>query len=169
MSTEVSIDQIKQLREKCGAGVMDCRKALTQTGGDMEKAAQILKEKALLQVAKKSERVARKGLVETYVHTGGSIGSMVEVNCETDFVARTKEFKELAHNIAMQVAAICPQYISPQDVPQGTEIEPETGCLLSQAFIKDPTKSVQDIINETIAKVGENIKVSRFIRYELSG
>ncbi len=159
--------KVKELRDQSGVGVMDCRKALLEAEGDMEKALQILKEEGLLKAQKKAERSANEGLVEAYIHCGGHIGAMVEVNCETDFVARTEEFKELAHNLAMQVAAMPPQFISRDEVPEGSDIEPETACLLLQPYIKDTAKTVQDIIIETIAKVGENIKVNRFTRFEL--
>jgi len=164
---EISVEMIKELREQCGAGVMECRNVLLEVGGDMEKALQVLKEKGLLKAEKKAERVTKQGLVEAYIHTGGRIGALVEVNCETDFVARTDEFKELAHDLAMQVAALAPQFISAEEVPQDAEVEPEKACLLLQPYIKDPAKTVQDVITETIAKVGENIKVSRFARFEL--
>ena len=164
---EVSVTMIKELREQCGAGVMECRNALVETGGNLVKAAQILKEKGLLKAMEKTERTTAQGLVEAYIHIGGRIGAMVELNCETDFVARTGEFKELAHNLAMQIAAIPSRYISKEEIPQGAEIEPESDCLLLQPFIKSPDRTVQDIIVETIAKVGENIKVKRFARFEL--
>ena len=164
---EVSVTMIKELRGQCGAGVMECRNALVKTEGDIEKALQNLKEEGLLKALKKTERTTAQGLVETYIHIGGRIGAMVEVNCETDFVARTGEFKELAHNLAMQIAAIPSRYISKEEIPEGTEIEPETDCLLQQPFIKSPDRTVQDIIVETIAKVGENIRVRRFTRFEL--
>ena len=159
--------KIKELREQSGAGIMDCRNALLEAEGDIGKALQILKERSLLQVQKKVERSVAQGIIEAYIHTGGRIGAMVEVNCETDFVARTDEFKELAHHLAMQVAATCPQFILKEGIPEGADIEPETDCLLYQPYIKEPDKTVQDIINETIARVGENIKVSRFARFEL--
>jgi elongation factor Ts len=146
---------------------MDCRNALLETDGDVGKAIQLLKERSLYQVQKKVTRVATQGLIESYIHTGGALGALVEVNCETDFVARTDEFRALAHDLAMQVAAISPQFISKEELPPGAEVDPETACLLLQRYIKDPTKSVQDVINETIAKVGENIKVRRFVRFEL--
>jgi elongation factor Ts len=133
----------------------------------MEKALEILKEKGQLKAAKKAERVTNQGLIEAYVHTGGRIGAMIELNCESDFVARTNEFKELAHNLAMQVAAMCPQYVSKEEVPQGDDLEVLTACLLLQPYIRDPGRTVQDVIVEAIAKVGENIKVSRFSRFEL--
>ena len=146
---------------------MACRNALLEAKGDMEKAAQILKQRNLLQVESKAKRSTTQGIIEAYIHTGGRIGAMVEVNCETDFVARTDEFKALAYNLAMQVAAIPPQFISPQEIPEGADVEPQTACLLLQPYIKDLDKTVQDIIAETIARVGENIRVSRFARFEL--
>lgn len=159
--------KVKELRNQSGAGVMDCRKALLEAAGDMEKALQILKDVGLLKAQKKAERSATEGLVEAYIHCGGHIGAMVEVNCETDFVTRTEEFKELAHNLAMQIAAMPPQFISKDEVPEGSDIEPEAACLLLQPYIRDPNKTVQDVIVETIAKVGENIKINRFARFEL--
>ena len=164
---KISTDKLKELREQSGAGIMACRNALLEAEQDMEKALQILKERNLYIANKKRERLTSQGLIEAYVHTGGRIGAMVEVNCETDFVARTDEFKELAHYLAMQVAAQNPQFISPETVPEGADIEAQEACLLLQTYIKDPHMTVQDIINETIAKVGENIKVSRFARFEL--
>jgi elongation factor Ts len=159
---------IKELREQCGAGIMDCRNALTSTKGDVEKALAILKEKGLAKAQKKAERSTLQGLVESYIHTAGRIGALVEVNCETDFVARTEDFKNLVHDIAMQVAALAPKYISEENIPKGTEVDPVEACLLSQPFIKDPTKTIKDLIIETISKTGENIKVRRFTRFELS-
>lgn len=164
---EVTTVKIKELRDQSGAGIMECRKALLAAEGDIEKALQILKQEGLVKAQKKAERSATEGLVEAYIHCGGHIGAMVELNCETDFVARTGEFKELAHNLAMQVAAMSPQFISRDEVPQGSDVEPESACLLLQPYIKDTSKTVQDIIIETIAKVGENIKVNRFVRFEL--
>ncbi|MCK4863423.1 MAG: elongation factor Ts [Dehalococcoidales bacterium] len=158
---------IKELREQSGAGIMDCRGALDSNKGNMEKALDYLKKKGLLQAQKKAERTTGQGLVEAYIHTAGRIGALVELNCETDFAARTDEFKELAHSLAMQVTALAPKYVSEEDVPEDEEIVPEEACLLLQPYIKDPTKVVKDIIVETIAKVGENIKVRRFSRYEL--
>ena len=166
---EVTTDKIRELREKSGAGVMACRSALLEAEGDIEKALECLRQKDLIQAKKKAERVARQGLVEAYVHSGGRIGAMIEVNCETDFVARTGEFKELAHNLAMQVAALAPQYISKEEMPEGADVEPQMACLLLQPYIKEPEKTIQDIITEAIAKLGENIKVGRFARFELGG
>ena len=164
---EISIVIVKELRDQSGAGIMECKKALLQTRGDMNKALQILKEEGLLKAKKKAGRATTQGLIEAYVHTGGRIGAMVEVNCETDFVARTDEFKKLAHHLAMQVAAMPPQFVSKEEAPEGVDKEPEAACLLLQPYIKDPNKTIQDIITETIAKVGENIKVKRFARFEL--
>ena len=164
---EISTDMIKELRNQSGAGIMDCRSALLDTEGDMEKATRVLKEKGLAKAQKKAERATTQGLIEAYIHTAGRIGAMIEVNCETDFVARTDEFKELAHCLAMQVAALSPQFISGEEVPEGADVEPQEACLLLQPYIKDPARTVQDVIIETIAKVGENIRVSRFVRFEL--
>ena len=164
---EISTDMIKELRNQSGAGIMDCRSALLDTEGDMEKATRVLKEKGLAKAQKKAERATTQGLIEAYIHTAGRIGAMIEVNCETDFVARTDEFKELAHCLAMQVAALSPQFISEEEVPEGADMEPQEACLLLQPYIKDPARTVQDVIIETIAKVGENIRVSRFVRFEL--
>ena len=161
--------RVKELRDQSGAGIMDCRNALLEAEGEMEKALQILKQRSLLQIQKKARRSTTQGIIEAYIHTGGRIGAIVEVNCETDFVARTDEFKELAHHLAMQVAAQEPRFISKEEVPEGADIEPEAACLLLQPYIKHPDRTVQDIIAETMAKVGENIKVSRFARFELGG
>lgn len=163
----ISTERIKELRDQTGAGIMDCRNALLKTEGDMEKASQILKEQSLVRVDKKSHRETSQGLVEAYVHTGGRIGAMVELNCETDFVARTPEFRELAHNLAMQVAAQEPLCITEEQIPEDADIEPEIACLLLQAFIRDPDRTIQDLITETAARVGENVRVSRFARFEL--
>jgi len=166
---KIPTDRIKELRDQTGAGIMDCRGALIEADGDTEKALQILEQRNLVRAQKKTERAATQGIVEAYIHTGGRIGAMVEVNCETDFVARTDEFKKLAHNLAMQIAAQDPQFVSREEVPEGADTEPEAACLLLQPYIKDPDKTVWDIIAETIAKVGENIKVGRFARFELGG
>lgn len=164
---KISLDLIKELREQSGAGVMQCRNALEKNEGDREKALAFLKEQGLLKAQEKAERTAAEGLIEAYIHTGGRVGAMLELNCETDFVARTDEFKQLAHNLAMQVAAMAPQFVSEADVPEGADIEPLAACLLRQPYIKDQELTIQDIITETIAKVGENIKVGRFARFEL--
>jgi len=146
---------------------MDCKKALTEAGGNIDKACELITQRGLAIARKKSERSAEQGLIECYVHTGNHLGVMVELNCETDFVARTPEFKELAHNIALQISAMSPRYIAEDEVPADAEDDPAAICLLIQPFIKDPAKSIQDIITETVAKTGENIKVRRFVRFEL--
>ncbi len=168
---KVTTDKIKTLREQTGAGIMDCRSALVGCDGDIDKALEALKKKGLIKAQKKAERKTGAGLVEAYIHTAGRIGALVEVNCETDFVARTDEFKGLAHCLAMQVAAMNPQYVTEKDIPKAKakEVVAAEACLISQPYIKDPTKTISDVITETIAKTGENIKVSRFIRYELGG
>ena len=166
---EISTVSIKELRSQCGAGIMECRNALLEARGDIEKALEVLKGQGWRKAAKKAERATKQGLVEAYIHTGGRIGAMIELNCETDFTARTDEFGELAHNLAMQVAAMCPQFISKEDIPKEADVEVEAACLLQQTYIKDPSMSVEDVIVQTIARVGENIKVSRFARFELGG
>ena len=164
---DISVETIKELREQSGAGVMECRNALVETEGSVEKAIDILKERSIYKAEKKSARTANQGLIETYVHTGGRIAAMVELNCETDFVARTMDFKELAHNIAMQIAAQEPLCITQEQLPDDSDDAPEIACLLSQPYIKEPDQTIKDLINETIAKTGENIKVRRFARFEL--
>ncbi|MDI6815227.1 MAG: elongation factor Ts [Dehalococcoidales bacterium] len=164
---KIPIVRVKELRDQTGAGIMECRNALLEAEGDMERALQILKQRSLFQAQKKAKCATTQGIIEAYVHAGGRIGAMVEVNCETDFVARTAEFKELAHHLAMQVAAQRPQFISREEIPEGADIEAQSACLLLQPFIKNPDKTVQDIIAETSAKVGENIKVNRFARFEI--
>ncbi len=161
----VSTEAVKALRDKTGAGVLECKKALLEAEGDLSYAIAILKERGLLLAEKKAERVTREGLIEAYVHTGGRLGALIEINCETDFVARTEEFKRLAHDLAMQVAATAPRFISADEAPEGED--PTEDCLLVQPFIKEPEKRVQDIIAEARAKLGENIRVRRFARFEL--
>jgi len=150
-----------------GAGVMDCKRALTEANGDKTKAAALLREHGLSAAEKKAHRTTQQGLVECYIHAGGRIGAMIEVNCETDFVARTDDFKALAKELAMQVAAQGPFCVSEDDIPSGTEGSPEELCLLRQPYIRDGSRTVQDIINDVIAKTGENVKVRRFTRFEL--
>jgi elongation factor Ts len=162
----VSMDQIKALREKTGAGVMDCKRALEQSDGDEARAEKLLAEWGIATAGKKADRVTAQGLIEAYIHAG-RIGALVEVNCETDFVARTQEFKDLAHNLAMQVAASSPEVVSEDQLPAGFEGLPTEAVLLLQPYIKDPGKSIKDVINETIGKTGENIQVRRFTRFEI--
>ncbi len=163
----ISTEMVKELRNQCGAGVMECRNALMTAEGNIDKALEILKEKGVLKAKKTENRTTEQGLVAAYVHIGGRIGALVEVKCETDFVARTEEFKELAHNLAMQIAACPPQYLTAEDIPAGADLDPQSACLLVQPFIKDPTRTVKDVVIETIAKTGENIRVTRFARFEL--
>ena len=166
---QISTESIKTLREKCGAGVMDCRNALLECQGNEEKAIEVLKEKGFRKAVKKAERETSEGLIEAYIHTGGRVGVIVEINCETDFVTRTDEFKELAHELSMQVAAMCPKCITKEELPEDEETAPEAACLLLQPYIRDPSKTVNDLIVEAIAKTGENIRLKRFARFELGG
>lgn len=194
--TTISAESVKNLREKTGAGMMECKKALTESNGDFEKAVDLLRQKGLASAHKKSGRTASEGLIDSYIHMG-KIGTMVEVNCETDFVARTDDFKELLKDISMHIAAANPVYLSREDVPQNViEREKEiykaqvSGkppqvvekiiegklekfysdvCLLDQIFIKDPDqkKKIKDLVTEKIAKLGENIVIRRFARFQL--
>lgn len=193
----ISASLVKELRAQTGAGMMDCKKALTETNGDLEKAIDYLREKGLSAAKKKADRIAAEGAVGSYIHAGGKIGVLVEVNCETDFVAKTEDFQALVKDIAMQIAATNPLYLKREEVPAEVveherevlkvqalnEGKPEAivekmidgriekyykeNCLLEQPFIKDGDKSVSDIITEHIAKIGENISVRRYTRYQL--
>ncbi|NWF78340.1 MAG: translation elongation factor Ts [Chloroflexi bacterium] len=164
---KISIEAVKELRTRTNAGVIECNKALLEASGDLEKALEILRKRGLAIAEKKKEAAVAEGVIEAYIHHNKRVGALVELNCETDFVARTAEFKELAHDLAMQIAATAPQFLAIEDMPPQAEADPQKACLLSQPFVKDPTKTVQEIIAATIAKVGENIKVRRFARFEL--
>jgi len=164
---KITAAMVKELRDQSGAGIMQCRKALLECEGDAEKALEILKKQSLFKAAKKAERKATDGLIEAYIHTAGRVGAMVELNCETDFVARTDEFKQLAHHLAMQIAAMNPKFITEEEYKPEVGEEPQSACLLLQADIKQPDKTVKETIAELIAKTGENIKVGRFSRFEL--
>ena len=164
---QISVESVKALRQLTGAGVMDSKNALQEANGDMAQAEEILREKGIASAMKKSSRATNQGLVESYIHSGGRIGAIVEMNCETDFVARTNEYKSLAHDIAMQVAAMDPKYLDASDIPDGEDENPEQVCLLQQAFIKEPSKTVQDLVNEVVGKIGENIRSRRFSRFAL--
>ncbi len=164
---DVSVEAIKELRERTGAGIMDCKRALQESNGDLAKAEEILREQGIASAAKKASRATNQGLIESYIHSGGRIGAIVEVNCETDFVARTPDFKELAHDLAMQVAAMSPLYVDDSEIPDGDEVDPQQACIMQQAFIKDPSRTVQDLVNEAISKLGENVRVRRFARFSL--
>ena len=164
---KITTDLVKEVRGRTDAGMLDCRNALLEAGGDVEKAVEALKRHGIAVAEKKKERIATEGLIEAYIHHTKRVGAIIELNCESDFVARTDEFRGLARNLAMQVAATSPQFIASEEMPSETEMDPQTVCLLSQPFIKEPDKTVQEIITGTIAKVGENIKVRRFARFEL--
>lgn len=187
----ITADLIKQLRARTGAGIVDCRSALQQSGGNLEQAAEILRARGLATAGQKAGRAAREGLIEAYIHTGGRIGAMVEVNCETDFVARTDEFRRLARDLAMQVTAGAPRYVSREEIPPdvvqtqrallggvatGNPAPAVDGALqnwyqevvlLEQAFIRDQSKTVRDLITEAVARIGENIQVRRFARFRI--
>ena len=158
---------IKELRGRTSAGVMDCKRALDESNGNVDKAEELLKEQGIASAAKKAGRDTDQGLIETYIHSGGRIGALVEVNCETDFVARTQEFSDLAHDIAMQVAAMNPLTVEEKKSDTANNEEVENASLLQQPFIKDPSKNIQELINETVGKLGENIRVRRFQRFSL--
>ena len=165
---EITLDQIKELREASGAGVMDCKRALEASGGDVQKAKKYLAEQGLASAAKKAHRETAQGVVESYIHAGGRIGALVEVNCETDFVARTEEFQSLAREIAMQIAAMNPLVVGEdEELPSTADLRGDEVVLLRQAYIRDGTKTIQDLINETIGKTGENIQIKQFQRFEL--
>ena len=193
----ITASMVKDLRTKTGAGMMDCKKALSATNGDMDKAVDFLREKGLAAAAKKADRIAAEGLVYSQIHGNGRIGVLVEVNCETDFVAQTDNFKNLCKDIAMQIAAAKPTYLKREEVPEEVlehekevlrqqalnEGKPEKivekmivgrlekfykeNCLLDQEFIKDSDKTIQQVITENIAKIGEKIDIRRYTRYEL--
>lgn len=193
----VSASAVKELRERTGAGMLDCKKALDETGGDIQKAVELLREKGLSAAANKAGRVATEGLVESYIHGGGRVGVLVEVNCETDFVAKTEQFRAFVKDIAMQIAAVNPKFVRREEVP-AEELEKEReilkaqalnegkpahivdkmvdgriskyyeeNCLMEQAFIKDPDKTISTLLNEKISTIGENISIRRFVRFEL--
>ncbi|AIQ53300.1 translation elongation factor Ts [Paenibacillus sp. FSL R7-0331] len=193
----VDAKSVKELRERTGAGMLDCKKALEEANGDITKAAELLREKGLSAAANKAGRIATEGTVESYIHAGGRIGVLVEINCETDFVGKTDSFKEFARDIAMQIAAASPQYVRREEVPADAvekekeilkaqalnEGKPEKivekmvegriskfyeeYCLLEQPFVKDPDKTIAQLLNEKISTIGENISIRRFVRYEL--
>jgi len=146
---------------------MECKRALVEAGGNVGQAVEILNRQGLARAEKKAGRVATQGLIDAYIHAGGRIGAMVEVNCETDFVARTEDFRQLAHDIAMQVAATAPKYIATSDVPPDESDRASELALLAQPFIKEPSVTIEDLIKRYVAKVGEAIRVRRFVRYEL--
>jgi elongation factor Ts len=172
-TTQITTDMVKALREETDAGIMDCRRALTEANGDLQKAKAILRERSMSRATTKADRETKQGLVDAYIH-GGRIGALVEVNCETDFVARTDQFKELVREVAMHVAARNPRFISKDEVTdeirqteQLTDAQVASTSLLSQPYVRDESKTVEQLITETIAKTGENIRVNRIARFEL--
>ena len=165
---EVTAAQVKTLRERTGAGIMDCRRALLDTDGDMERAVVLLRDQGIERAEKKAGREARQGLIEAYIHAGGRVGAMVELNCETDFVARNPQFRELAHELAMQVAAMNPSHVG-DAAADGEEPPPGDNPLLEQAYIRDSSRTIRDLVKAGIATFGENIVIRRFTRFELGG
>lgn len=172
---DVTVDSIKELREMTSCGVIECKKALEEAKGDLEKAKVILQKRGLELAAKKGGRVAKEGRIETYIHQGAKIGVIVEVNCETDFVAQNEDFRKFTRDIAMQIAATNPKYIKREDVPEDVLAEQKDAetfigeqCLMEQPFVKDPKKTIQDYIHGLIASIGENIFINRFIRYKVN-
>jgi len=193
----IASEIVKKLRDQTGAGMMDCKRALEESNGDVEQATEYLRKKGAAVAAKRADREANQGVVEAYIHAGGRIGAMVELNCETDFVAKTDEFRQLAHDIAMQIAAMTPLFVSKEDVDQAIlqkEVEIykaqavnegkseqiaekiaqgrlekyyQEVCLLEQSFIKDSGKTIKDLLSDATGKVGEKIGIRRFIRYHL--
>lgn len=163
----VTAAQVKELRDKTGAGIMDSKRALEESAGDIAKAESILDAKGLASAAKKADRSTSEGLVVSYIHTGGRVGSMVELNCETDFVARTDEFRILGRNIAMQVAAMNPIYLDRASIPEDVEDVKDEELLIEQEYIRDSSMKITDLVKESIGKLGENIRIRRFSRFEL--
>jgi elongation factor Ts len=163
-------EDIKSLREETGCGVIDCKKALEESNGNRDKAKDLLRKRGLEMALKKSDREAKEGRVESYIHNGSKIGVIVEVNCETDFVGRSEDFIKFSKDLAMHIAAMSPRYIKKEDVPADVlakEPDVKQYCLLQQPFVKDASKSIQDYLNELVAKIGENIRVGRFVRYKV--
>ena len=165
MATVTTAD-IKSLREETGAGIMDCKRALEEADGNHAAARKLLDEQGLAKAEKRADREASQGLVHSYIHGNGRVGVLVEVNCETDFVARTEEFQHLVHEIALHVAGMSPEFVREEDVPEDYEGNPEETVLLAQPFVRDPSLTVAELVKQTIAKTGENIVIRRFARYE---
>ncbi len=165
----VSAAQVKELRDKTGAGIMDSKRALEEADGDLKKAEVLLNKKGLASAAKKAGRETSEGLVVSYIHTGGRVGSLLELNCETDFVARTDEFGALGRNLAMQIAAMSPLYVGRDSIPEGVEDVKDEELLLEQEYIRDSSMKIADLVKDAIGKLGENIRIRRFSRFELGG
>ena len=171
----ISLDLVKELREMTSCGVIDCKKALEEAKGDFEKAKAILQKRGLEMAAKKGNRVTKEGRIETYIHPGNKLGVLLEVNCETDFVAKNEDFCRFTKDVAMHIAACNPKYVKSEDIPSKVlkaQKDQETflkeQCLLEQPFVKDPKMSIRDCLNLLVAKIGENIVISRFIRFKVS-
>ena len=164
---EVTTSAVKELRERTGAGVMECKRALVEAGGNVERAIEVLNRQGLARADRKSGRLASQGVIDSYLHAGGRIGAMVELNCETDFVARTDDFKKLAHDIAMQIAATGPRCITAAEVPAEESDRVTELALLAQPFIKESSVTIEDLIKRHIAKLGEAVQVRRFARFVL--
>ena len=160
MATDISATMVRELRDLTGGGMMDCKRALVETGGDLEKAAMIIREGGKAKATRRSSRATKEGVVDAYIHPGRPLGAMIELACETDFVARTEEFRTLAHEIAMHIAAMAPEKIDSEDDGVGE-------ALLEQAYVRDPGRTINDLIQETIGRTGENIRVARFSRFEV--
>lgn len=172
---DITTDTIKELRELTSCGVIECKKALEEAKGDMEKAKKILQKRGLELAAKKGGRAAREGRIEVYLHQGAKIGVIVEVNCETDFVAKNEDFCRFTKDVAMQIAAVNPKFVKREDVPADVTAEQKDveefykeTCLLEQPFIKDPKKTIKDCMTALVASVGENIYINRFVRYKVN-
>lgn len=174
----MSTDMVKELRQRTGAGIMDCKRALDESGGNLEKATEILRQQGLAKAEKKMGREAGQGLIHSYIHAGGRIGAMIELNCETDFVARTDDFRSLAHDLAMQAAAVPPRFVTANEVSDDARAAGiaefgdekrflETAVFMAQPFIKEPRRSIDDVVRDAISKVGENIVVRRVSRFEV--
>ena len=165
-----SVDHIRQLREETSCGVIECKKALEESKGDFQKAKEVLRKRGLEMAVKKADRVAKEGRVEAYIHNGNKMGVIVEVNCETDFVARNDDFIAFTRDLAMHVAAVAPKYLKKEDVPADEPNRDDfakANCLLLQGFVKDPSKTIGDYLNELVAKTGENVQIGRFIRFKI--
>lgn len=163
----IAVELVRTLREQTGAGILDCKQALEASQGDLKQAADALRRKGFAQVAKRSDKTTNQGVIEAYIHAGGRLGALVELGCETDFVARTSEFKELAHDIAMQVVAMAPEYLDKADMEEGDTRPVAQVSLLQQPFIKDNSSAVGEVVQVLAAKVGENVRVLRFTRLAL--
>ena len=167
MAAKVSVADIREIRTETGAGVMDIKRAIEDAEGDLKVARELLSERGTQVSEAKSDRETKEGLIESYIHPGRPLGALLELNCETDFVARTAEMKTLIHDLAMQVAAMSPTYVNENDIPDDDDRPAEEVCLLNQTFIKDPSLRVNEVVQEVVAKMGENIRVHRFTRFAL--